>query len=390
MGNLILGYLTVGFVTAKRPRNTTYLFKTLNSLMTNADDSDRKEICILILMAENDGKWKTDVLNKINQTYPDAISTGTIQILQTFNWMYPKLYNLTHHRPWHSKLKVSWKAKQNIDFTLLWLFVKNLDLSHYYIHLEDDVITVKNYFKIIRIFISRLSRRWACLEFSWLGMIAKLYHTYDLEILAQVVALFYEEQPADNTYIYLNSLMFQTRRIVRKPTIFQHIGWTSSLRTKTSKISDIFFLGNFTKRYKGDNPPADIITTISDETASPEVAYLSDMGFYWSAKRALQGEYYRVKFKRPESVRRIVVVSGKDKFPKDIFHNAVLEVSYTLNKTNHCLDYQTLGTFSNGLIDINNITESSGTQKMHCFQIRVLKTQSPWILIQEIAVFLWH
>jgi hypothetical protein len=31
------------------------------------------------------------------------------------------------------------------------------------------------------------------LEFSELGMIAKLYHTYDLESLAKIVTLFYEE-----------------------------------------------------------------------------------------------------------------------------------------------------------------------------------------------------
>jgi hypothetical protein len=50
---------------------------------------------------------------------------------------------------------------------------------------------------ILKYFIQQQKERWICLEFSELGMIAKLYHTYDLESLAKIVTLFYEEQPAD-------------------------------------------------------------------------------------------------------------------------------------------------------------------------------------------------
>jgi alpha-1,3-mannosylglycoprotein beta-1,4-N-acetylglucosaminyltransferase C len=72
-------------------------------------------------------------------------------------------------------------------------------------------------------------------------MIAKLYHTYDLESLAKIVTLFYEEQPADFTYLSFNPIMLQFRRLISDPTIFQHMGRNSSLPGKNENIQDPHF-----------------------------------------------------------------------------------------------------------------------------------------------------
>lgn len=383
-------FLTIGFVTARRPNNTIYMFDTLNSLLSNSDESEHRELCIVILIAELDTEWKQNITNRIEQTYPDEIKNGTILIIQSFKWIYPKLDNLKHHYIGHSDLKVSWKAKQNIDFVLLWLYVYKKGLSKYYLHLEDDVITVQGYIQAMADFIENQSRRWTCLEFSQLGMIAKLYHTKDLESLAKIVALFYEEQPADFTYLSFNPLMLQFGRRVRKPTLFQHMGTTSSLKTKTVKAKDGYFIGNMTKTYKGDNPPADITTTFSDKSTSPEVAYMAGFGIYWSSRSPEKDEYYKVHFKKPQKVRRIVVISGMDSHPNDILKNAVLEISHKLNQTKQCTDFEPLGSFKNGVIDINNLTQFSSSHGIHCFQIKLLRRQAAWVIIREIAVFLWR
>jgi hypothetical protein len=52
--------------------------------------------------------------------------------------MYPKLDNLTHHYSWHPESRVRWKAKQNIDFAFLWLYVYKENMTQFYLHLEDD------------------------------------------------------------------------------------------------------------------------------------------------------------------------------------------------------------------------------------------------------------
>jgi hypothetical protein len=41
--------------------------------------------------------------------------------------------------------------------------------------------------------------------------------------------MFYEEQPADFTYLSFNPIMLQFRRRISDPTIFQHMGRNSSL-----------------------------------------------------------------------------------------------------------------------------------------------------------------
>lgn len=375
----LTGYMTIGFVTAKRPKNILYMFDTLNSLMTNADESDKTGIVILILIAETDEKWKTDIITRINKTYPYAVADGTIQIIQTFNWIYPKLNNLEHHYDGHSKLRVSWKAKQNIDFALLWLYAYKKNMSSFYLHLEDDVITVKGYIKIMRAFIEHQKRRWVCLEFSELGMIAKLYHISDLQSLSTIVTLFYEEQPADVTYLSFNSLMLQFGRIVHKPTLFQHMGLKSTLTEKLEKLKDSLFIGNFSKPLIGNNPPADVVTTMAGEGSSPQLAYGSSYGFFWSGRYPRQNEYFRVKFKSPQSVRRIVIVSGSIKYPKDKIENAALEVSQSLT----CTNFRTVGYFQNGVFDYEFNLSS-----IHCFQIKLLSRHTSWILIQEVAVFL--
>ncbi|CAC5381378.1 MGAT4C [Mytilus coruscus] len=384
-------YLTIGLVTAKRPNNTVYLYDTLSSLITNANVEELRDIYIIILLSDFDQEWRKNISSTIQIKYPLEVRTGTIRIIGSFDWMYPKLENLTHHYIGHSESKVKWKSKQNIDFVLLWLYVFKMQLSEYYLHLEDDVTTVEGYIKIIRNFINDQKNRWTCLEFSELGMIAKLYRTHDLEALAKMVALFYEEQPADVTFLNFNPQMLQFSRIIRKPTLFQHIGRTSSLHGKIMLAEDRFFMGNFRKELKGDNPPAKLLTNLKVHSGySPDNAYNAGFGYFWSESSPQKNDYFRVMFNKPQAIQRIVVKSGIDRFPKDKFYNAVLEISSEVNKTNNCINYKVIGKFVNGTVDVRNVTNLSNAIKTHCIQIKVLRPQQFWVIIQEISVFLWR
>lgn len=384
-------YLTIGLVTAKRPNNTVYLYDTLSSLITSANSEELLDIYIIILLSDFDQEWRKNISSTIQMKYPQEVRTGTIRIIGSFDWMYPKLENLTHHYIGHSESKVKWKSKQNIDFVLLWLYVFKMKLSEYYLHLEDDVTTIEGYIKVMRNFIISQKNRWTCLEFSELGMIAKLYRTHDLEALAKMVALFYEEQPADVTFLNFNPQMLQFSRIIRKPTLFQHIGRTSSLKGKTMLAEDRFFMGNFHKELKGDNPPAKVLTSLKVHSGYlPENAYNAGFGYFWSESSPQKNDYFRVKFKKPQSIQRIIVKSGIDRFPKDKFYNAGLEISSEVNKTNDCINYKLIGKFLNGTVDVRNATYPSNSIKTHCIQIRVLRPQKFWVIIQEISVFLWH
>ncbi|XP_071148795.1 alpha-1,6-mannosyl-glycoprotein 4-beta-N-acetylglucosaminyltransferase-like [Mytilus edulis] len=383
-------YLTIGLVTAKRPQNTVYLYNTLKSLITNANREDFKEIYIVILLSDLDQEWRTSMTSEIVNRYPQEVKNGTIKIIGSFDWMYPSLTNLTHHRKWHSKSKATWKAKQNIDFVLLWLYVYKTKLSEFYLHLEDDVITVGGYIKAMKNFINDQKGEWTCLEFSELGMIAKLYHTHDLEALAKMVALFYQEQPADNTYLHFNPQMLQFRRIIRKPTLFQHIGMTSSQWGHVQALKDRFFVANDQKKVlKGDNPPAKVFTSLrSLSKHSPENAYNTSFGYFWSKSKARKNDNFRIIFNKPQSIKRIVVNSGLDVFPEDKIYSALLEISSKSINKNDCTDYKIIGQFVNGKVDVQNVPHLLNTTDIHCIQIRFQKSQNFWVIIHEISIFL--
>jgi hypothetical protein len=263
-------------------------------------------------------------------------------------------------------------------------------MTQFYLHLEDDVITVNYYIKFIKYFIQVQKERWICLEFSELGMIAKLYHTYDLESLAKIVTLFYEEQPADFTYLSFNPIMLQFRRRISDPTIFQHMGRNSSLPGKNENIQDPHFSKDLLQKIlKGDNPPATLETSISiNSVYSPESAYKAGFGHFWSESKPRKGDYFRIKFESPQVVSRIIIASGMEAHPTDIFYDAILETSSTLNKAKNCTDYELKGKFINGTADISNLATIANKTSTYCIQIRVMKNNPFWVLIQEIDVFL--
>jgi lipopolysaccharide biosynthesis glycosyltransferase len=103
--------MTIGIVTAKRPNYVTYLYNTLDSILQNAAKEEKTNIYIIILLADFDDDWRRNVTNKIKEKYFDDIQEGTIQVLQSYSWMYLKLYNLTHHYWGHLASLVKWKAK---------------------------------------------------------------------------------------------------------------------------------------------------------------------------------------------------------------------------------------------------------------------------------------
>ncbi|CAC5381385.1 MGAT4C [Mytilus coruscus] len=220
-------------------------------------------------------------------------------------------------------------------------------------------------------------------------MIAKLYHTHDLEALAKMVALFYQEQPADITFLHFNPQMLQFRRIIRKPTLFQHIGLTSSQWGHFQSIKDRFFAANVEKKLsKGDNPPAKVLTNLKFYLKhSPQNAYNTSFGYFWSKSKPKKDDYFRIVFNKPQAIKRIVVNSGLDIFPEDKVYSAVLEISSKNNNRKDCTDYNIIGKFVNGKVDVQNVPYLLNTTEIRCFQIRFQNSQNFWAIIQEISVF---
>ncbi|XP_064615770.1 alpha-1,3-mannosyl-glycoprotein 4-beta-N-acetylglucosaminyltransferase C-like [Liolophura sinensis] len=227
-----------------------YLQETLDSLIKHSREEDKSEVVVVVFLSDFDPSLRSELRTKITLIYPTYIDSGFIQIIEAPLEFYPSLSNLrTTYK--HPMDQIIWRSKQNFDFAFLMQYSQSI--SEFYLQLEDDVVTVPIYVRLIKQYIARINRKaeqdwwsgvWTCLEFSELGFIAKLFHSYDLTKLASLLKLFYNEQPNDVLLLHFNEMMLQFRRYLRKPTIFQHRGFVSSLHRKREPLIDLMFSPN--------------------------------------------------------------------------------------------------------------------------------------------------
>lgn len=285
--------------------------------------------------------------------------------------------------------RVAWRAKQVADFCFLFLY--SADLSSYYVQLEDDVAAAPNYFAAIKDFVSFQRSHWALIEFSELGFIGKLVRSRDLKKLAQYMMTFYEEQPVDWLLRYYRLSMAQNKQILRKPTVFQHEGLTSSFDTsKQNRLRDRYF-DTGEKRYKGHDPPATIYTSlIAHETYSADLAYGSGSGYFW-AHSPREGDAYTVVFEQSVRLARVAVVTACEQHMNDYLRHGLLQASPKMLRTTAngavCADWRTLGTLEEGQLDVTELDEVLSGRTTQCLKLAVTQNQTEWLVLHQIAVF---
>ena len=159
---------------------------------------------------------------------------------------------------------------------------------------------------------------------------------------------------------------------------------------KIQPLKDRFF-DNMLKRYKGDNPSAEIFTTFKTYlNFLPRLPYTHAEGYFWTDGSPSAGDTFIVVFDTPHFLDRVVVESGSDSHPSDILENASLKASLTLIRNParlECTNDVDLGRFQDGRIEVKDIA-SLMKFKVVCLQIQVLREQTAWVIIREIAVFL--
>lgn len=188
----------------------------------------------------------------------------------------------------------------------------------------------------------------------------------------------------------------------RIPSIFQHIGWKSTLPNKVQKLKDSTF-DIAKRRFKNHNPSADIITTMKVyNDFIPEYAYRAAPGFFWGITRP--NDTYDIIFPKPLSLSRVVFLTGvpttknKLKIMKDYIQDGELSVSSKFQKvaTNNsaiCDNFMSLKKFKDGELDfqksevigMSNIIDKLKT--VQCVRIKIGPNQKSWVIAREIQVF---
>ncbi|XP_076113543.1 alpha-1,3-mannosyl-glycoprotein 4-beta-N-acetylglucosaminyltransferase C-like [Mytilus galloprovincialis] len=380
-------YLTIGIPTIWRPR-TYYLWYTIDSLLNATSNSQLLQIYIVIFLADFNTTWKEITSKDIKRRYKALVSNNTIQIITAPYSFYPPLDNLKQTFN-DSESRMKWRSKQNIDYAYLWLYSKNI--SKYYIQIEDDVKTSPTYFAAIKQFISNQKLPWVCLEFCQHGFIGKLFHSHDLQKLAKYIVLFYAEQPIDYLLRYFNFIHLQDTKRERKPNVFHHVGLYSSLKEKMAYVNPRFL--DTKKSLKGQNPKAELYTTM---TSLPKfdlkAAYSVYNGYFWSNSPPVMNDSIYVIFKRPQSIKSVIIMTGSKEHPNDKLEHAQLNAckSCRLVGKNRiiCHDTYLLGRFNNGSVVANDVRKKYNLKLFGCLRLTVTKSQTSCLIIKEIAVFL--
>lgn len=381
-------YLTIGIPTIKR-EGDTYIIKTLKSLLDNMDAEQRKEVVIVILTADLDLERRNFSIQELENNFGPLIRSGDIHVIAPPEELYIN-FQVTKRTYGQEQPYVEWRSKQNFDYAYLMRY--SAPLSLYYMQLEDDVTAAKDYLRSVHQYIDEQKDAWTCLEFSELGFIGKLYRSKDLEKLSQMLIMFFQEQPVDYTYLYFNMMMTQFQKRMRTPTLFQHQGVHSSFPGKIQPLKDRFF-DNMVKVYKGDNPPAEIVTTLKTYlNFLPRLPYASAEGYFWCHGSPVAGDFFNVIFERPQALERVVIETGSESHPTDILQHAVLKASLTLAKDGDrlaCTNDIELGEFRQGRIEVSSLQDKVKFKVM-CLQVVVTANQEPWAIIREVAVFVQH
>ena len=350
-------------------------------MLNKTSHEDLKKIVFVVFLADqNETKWKTFAENTITSKHRDHIKNGSLIVIQAPSEFYSQMTA-------EESNYLNWRRKQNYDYAYLMKY--SAGLSKYYMQMEDDIIAGDNYFSAIKEFIDgQKDDNWICLEFSELGFIGKLYHSNHINKLADMLLMFSHSQPVDYTFIYFNILMSQGYRLIRKPTLFQHMGYYSSLPEKIQQLKDRYY--DFKNKVViGDNPEAKIRTTLKTvEDFPPELAYSKEPGHFWSAAAANQDDTFTVIFEEPQAVTSCVILTGSNDHPGDIVENGVLEASPLWNETEEtCSNYVVIASFDSGSLNATDVKSKMGLFKIKCLQIRLTKSQIPWVIVREFAVF---
>lgn len=377
--------LTIGIPTVKR-RDGDYFMDMLGSMLNKTSTSDLREIIFVVFLADIENiEWKKDIESRIKTKYSKFLVSGSLKVIQAPVSFYDAMVAPKNNS------YLYWRTKQNYDYA--YLMKQTQHLSELYMQMEDDVIAADGYYDAINEYIRQQNgSNWVCLEYSSLGFIGKLYHTKHLNALADMLVMFSEHQPVDYTFMYFNILSGQGYRAIRKPTLFQHMGYHSSLAEKIQPLKDNYF--NFPpKKIFGHNPPATIFTSfVVSPDYPPELAYSKEPGFFWSGAGAKAGDTFTLVFESPQEVSRITVQTGTKDHESDFVHEGVLEASASVktgDSVSQCEEPVVLSHFQSGEVNVtqSDIALKMGLVKMKCLQVRITATQNEWVIIREIAVF---
>uniref|UniRef100_A0A5S6QPP0 Uncharacterized protein n=1 Tax=Trichuris muris TaxID=70415 RepID=A0A5S6QPP0_TRIMR len=397
-------YLVIGIPTVRRV-GQNYLAETLRSLIGSMDEEERKQVLIVVLIAEQGlTDFASQTIALLENTFGKYIGEGLLELLVPSKAYYPPDIDTMDGTFGDPPERTRWRTKQNLDYMYLMSYCRSHGL--YYMQLEDDLVTKLNFLSNIKFFIDKHSvDRWFMLEFSTLGFIAKLFRCRSLPQLIQFIAMFYRDKPVD----WLLSRLLQVRycgldkkpkeceKAIRervfsfKPSLFQHVGLQSSLEGKVQTLKEKdFSVAAIQSLYKPHlNPPCRLNTTLKHyKTYTLENAY-KGVGHFW-AFSPMVGDHLTFGFTPAVNLSGFTFASGSSDHPNDVFNETIFAIQpsndrRTLSAYKRSSDgYYVVAVASSGTSLVNvSFDESVPTVSL---RLSFPVTCSSWLLISELWI----
>ncbi|XP_042685663.1 alpha-1,3-mannosyl-glycoprotein 4-beta-N-acetylglucosaminyltransferase-like protein MGAT4D isoform X1 [Centrocercus urophasianus] len=397
--------LVMGVPTVKREKQS-YLMSTLRSLLHGLSEKQKNDCVIIIFVAEVNAEYVNGVAETIKTSFPREVQSGVLEIISPPASYYPDLSNVKKTFG-DSEDRVRWRTKQNLDYSFLMLYAQ--PKGTFYLQLEDDIVAKPDYIQSIENFAAEQSQEWVVLEFSQLGFIGKLFKSEDLPFVVEFFLMFYKDKPIDWLLDHLLWVKVcnpekdaahcekekAKLRIRAKPSLFQHMGFHSSLSGKIQNLKDKDF-GRSVLHKAHDNPPAKLATSLRIYQQYTLEDVYEGKGYFW-ASSPMAGDYISFTFLKPLKVEKYLFRSGNMDYPGDILYDTTVEVlpadeavrkvlvgnrskfNYTATKDG----YLKIGAFENGVAE-GNIDPSVG----EILAIRLLvHSDSPvWAILSEVLI----
>ncbi|XP_069564538.1 alpha-1,3-mannosyl-glycoprotein 4-beta-N-acetylglucosaminyltransferase C [Brachyistius frenatus] len=373
-------FLSVGLSSVKRKKGS-YLVPTLHSLFSQSSPEERSSMVVVVLLADFDVSWRVATVVEIKTAFASELEQGQLVVLHIPQEWYPPVTGLKRNYN-DAPERVMFRSKQNLDYSFLIHYCAGL--ARYYLQLEDDVSSAKNFFTTIKRRVEEqeaAKTTWATLEFSALGYIGKLYKSPQLPLLARFLFLFYQEMPCDWLMSHFRELMTQKKTILFKPSLFQHMGTFSSFQGIYNKLKDKDF-----EEGVYANCPAEVYSDMSTyQKHVPRLAWDAGEGFFWG-RSPEKGNHLTVVFKEPTVVSGVFVETGSG--GKDLLESAEVQLGrdvVTAEKEKSCREFQSVGAIANGKFEMQELDRKFSSASS-CLRVQVTGAQKDWVIIQKIRI----
>ncbi|XP_041360411.1 alpha-1,3-mannosyl-glycoprotein 4-beta-N-acetylglucosaminyltransferase B-like [Gigantopelta aegis] len=402
--------IVMGVPTIKREK-ISYLTETLRSLIDELNAEEKEDCLIVLFIAEPwDLNYVKDLGNKVHSLFRDHIQSGLLEVIAPPAGFYPDLEHLKESFG-DTKTRVRWRTKQNLDYSFLMLHARSRGV--YYVQLEDDVIAKPGYLSIMKSFAHQQKiDDWMLLEFSALGFIGKMFKSADLPYVVEFFLMFYADKPIDWLLDHLlmvkvcnpekdlkhcGRMKLAVRRRF-KPSLFQHVGVTSSLKGKVQKLKDKDFgkLGLFRAHV---NPSATLSTSLHTyKKYQLFKAYVGET-FFWATNPS-EGDIIDFKFTPPVNVEKFLFRSGNIDHMDDRLYDATVEI-LPAQQPKGPIDLSDLNLFAGqkqpkengyyiiGLFNDKGFVESTVPEtlgKIDVLRIHFHSKSENWVILSEILI----